>query len=205
MNEQEAMLCLKDIEGKTPSEIGEAVDVLYRKHGTYDKLAEHVQLSHPFLSRRHHIFQLPQGIRRKVDEGQLGLTQAEHIHRLRDERSQWLLAVIAVEKNLRANECENVVNIVLKQGQPIEDALATSTGVRFDEISPPVLLLPIGVDFWFTLSKVAWEQGKDWQDLCYELIKRGIDVDLLDAATRLEEIAESFRQAGNRFSEDVKE
>ena len=211
MDEKDAINCLTTAECKKPSEIGEAVDVLYQIHGTYKEISQQLQLnlSDSALSSRHRIFQLPKGIRRKVDEGQIGISQAYQVTRLENEEDQWRLAIIAVEKNLRANECENVVNIVLKQNWTIKDAFRTVTGVRFEELSPPVLLLPIGVDFWFALSKSAWGQGLDWQDLCYQIIRQGIDVDVKSVATQLEALATSLREAGeekevstiNNFSE----
>ena len=212
MDTQEAMACLADPNNRKLSEVGESIDVLYKLHGTYDNVAQQLSISRGFLSSRHRIFQLPKGIRWKVDEGQIGISQADQITRLKDEEAQWLLAITAVEKNLRANECENVVNLVLKEGWSIRDALSMAVGVRFDEISPPALLLPVGVDFWFALIRASWGQSKDWQDLCYQLIREGVDVDnkeiaaqlealAKDTATQLERIAATLREAGEQYSE----
>ncbi len=216
MNEQDALDCLKSSENAKPSEVGAAVDVLYQKYRTYDRISQQTSMPSRVISSRHHIYQLPQGIRWKVDEGQIGITQAIQITKLKDEESQWLLAITVLEKKLRVNECENVVNLVLKEGWAIRDALGAVTGVRFDEISPPTLLLPIGVDFWFALIRASWGQGKDWQDLCYQLIREGVDVDTKEVAnqleslsknvsTQLESIAATLRQAGERYAEEVKE
>ena len=205
---------LSDTEGKTPSELGEAVDVLYQEYRTYEQIAQQLPVSSNFLRSRHRIFQLPKGIRWKVDQGEIGITQADQITRLRDEEAQWLLAITAIEKNLKAAECESVVNLVLKEKWSIRNALSAVNGVRFEEISPPVLLLPIGVDFWFALIRASWGEGKDWQDLCYQLIREGVDVDVRDVATqleviakdfstRIEEIATSLHEAGERYTEDI--
>lgn len=211
-NQAAAIACLADSDNRKPSEIGESIDVLYKIYGTYDKVAQQLSMSRSFLSSRHRIFQLPQGIRWKVDEGQIGIGQAYQIIRLKDEEAQWLLAITAVEKKLRANECENVVNLVLKEGWTIRDAISTVTGVRFEEISPPALLLPVGVDFWFALIRASWGQSKDWQDLCYQLIREGVDVDskeiadqlealAKDMSTQLTNVAATLRQAGEKYAE----
>ena len=218
MNEQDAIDCLTAIEDKKSSEIGEAIDFLYQIHGTYKEIAQHplIKMSDKMLGQRHHIFQLPKGILWKVDEGQIGITQAYQVTRLKDEEAQWILAITIVEKNLRANECESVINLVLKEGWSIRDALSTVTGVRFEEISPPVLMLPVSVEFWFALIRASWGKSKDWQDLCYQLIREGVDVDTKevadqlealakDVSTQLENIAVTLRQAGELYAEEVKE
>lgn len=218
MNEQDAIDRLNSHKDAKPSEVGEAVDVLYRSYDTYERVAQQLELKIPdyVLGRMHRIYRLPKGILWKVDEGQIGTTQAALITRLKDEESQWLLAITTVEKKLRANECENVVNLVLKEDWSIRDALSTVTGVRFEEISPPTLLLPVGVDFWFALIRASWGQSKDWQDLCYQLIREGVDVDIKkvadqldslanDVASNLESLAATLRQAGERYAEEVRE
>ena len=217
MDTQEAMACLADPNNRKPSEVGESVGVLYKIHGTYNKIAQQLSISRGFLISRHRIYQLPKGICWKVDEGQIGISQADQITRLKDEEAQWLLAITALEKNLRANECERVVNLIVKDDWSTKDAISTVTGVRFEEISPPTLLLPVSVDFWFALIRASWGQSKDWQDLCYQLIREGVDVDnrevadqlealTKDLSSQLESITETLRQAGERFSEEeVKE
>ena len=217
MNEQDAIDFLTAIEDKKPSEIGEAIDALHQIHGAYKKIAQQLpMMSDSVLGQRHRISQLPKGILWKVDEGQIGITHAAQITRLKDENAQWLLAITIVEKNLHANECEKVVNLILKEGWTIQDALGTVTGIRFEEISPPLLMLPISVDFWFALIRASWGKRKDWQDLCYQLIREGVDVDTKevadqlealakDVSAQLENIAVTLRQAGDLYAEEVKE
>ena len=218
MNEQDAITCLASHKNRKPSEIGESVDVLYKIYGTYNKTktAQRLSVSCDFLSSRHRVFQLPKGIRWKVDEGQIGITQARQIAKLKNKEAQWLLAITTVEKKLHAIECENVVNLVLKEDWEIKNALSTVAGVRFDGISPPALMLPVGVDFWFALIQSAWGQSKNWQDLCYQLIREGVDVDNKEIAaqlealtknvsTQLESIAVTLRQAGDKHAEAEKE
>ena len=102
MNEQEAIDCLIVANDRKSSEVGEAVDVLYRLHGTYEKVAQQLELNIPdyVLGRMHRIYRLPKGILWKVDEGQIGITQAALITRLKDEEAQWLLAITVVEKEV---------------------------------------------------------------------------------------------------------
>ncbi len=202
MDVQTAMMCLAAPVSK-PSEVGMAVDVLYREYGAYSVIAEKVnskgtKRSPAFLSSRHRIFQLPKGIRWKIDEDQIGITHAYQISRLENEEDQWLLAISIVEKDLSPSECENVVNLVMNKEYPIREALSLVTGVRFEEISPPVLLLPVEVDFWFNLIRSAWSQGKNWEDLCYQFIREGIDVNIKDVASQLESLALALREAGQR-------
>ena len=203
MNEQDAIDCLNAHSNKKLSEVAESVDVLYQIHGSYKEISQQypLNISSKILGQRHRLFKLSKGILWKIDEGQIGVSQAHQITRLSDEDDQWLLAIIGVERNLHSNEYENVVNLVLRDNWSIKDALSTVAGVRFEEIQPPALMLPISVDFWFALSKVAWEQGEDWQDLCYRIIRQGIDIDMEDIASRLEEISVSLRQAGERYAE----
>ena len=146
------------------------------------------------MSSRHHIFQLPKGIQWKIDQEQIGIGQGYEISRLENEDDQWLLALAVVEQDLKATECANVVNIVLRQEGSIRDALSISTGVRFDEGKP--LMLIIRPDLWIPMSRAAWGQCKNWEDLCYQLIRQGIDVDIKKVGSQLEALASNLREAG---------
>jgi hypothetical protein len=194
MEEKTAIEYLTVPEGNKPSEIGEAVDILYQKYHSYKAIAQQLNVSPDFLSSRHRIFQLPKGIQWKIDQGQIGITQGHEISRLENEDDQWLLALAIIEEKLSIKECENVVNIVLKQNSSIRDALSVSAGVRFDRIQP--LLLPLGFDIRLAICQSAWNQCKNWDDLCYELIRQGIDVDIKKIAIQLEALASDLREAG---------
>lgn len=55
------------------SEIGKAVDVLYQEYHSYKAISQQlVGISPNFLSKRHGVFQLPEGIQWKIDEGYIG-------------------------------------------------------------------------------------------------------------------------------------
>ncbi len=194
MEEKVAVEYLTAPKGKKPSEIGEAVDVLYQKYHSYQAIAQQLNMSPNFLSSRHRIFQLPKGIQWKVDQEQIGIEQGYQISRLENEDDQWLLALAIIEEKLSTKECENVVNIVLKQNGSIRDALSISTGVRFDKIQP--LLLPIRFDSRLAMCRSAWSQCKNWEDFCYQLIRQGIDVDIKKVAIQLEALASDLREAG---------
>lgn len=186
---------LSNPEGKTPCEIGEAVDVLYPEYGTYVTVARQFGKSDNFWNVRHRLFQLPEGIRWKVDGGQIGIEQGYQISRLTNDDDQWVLALTIIEvENLTAKECQNVVNLVLNQEKSIRDALSVSAGIRFDKIQP--LLLPLGFDIRLSICKVAWKQYQNWEDLCYRLILQGIAVDIGEVARQLEELAANLRKAG---------
>ena len=195
MEEKTAIEYLTAPEGKKVSEVGEAVDVLYQKYHSYKAIAQQLKVSDKFLSSRHHIFQLPKGIQWKIDQGQIGIGQGYEISRLENEDDQWLLALAVVEQDLKATECANVVNIVLKQEGSIKDALSVSTGVRFDEGKP--LMLIIRPDLWIPMSRAAWGQCKNWEDFCYQLIRQGIDVDIKKIGNQLEVLASNLREAGH--------
>lgn len=203
MDEGSAVECLTNRSGKKPSEIGQAVDVLCQVHGTHANIVQELQLNvgRNYLRTMQRIFNLPQGIRWKVDEEEIKVAQGYAISRLGDEDDQWMLAITIVEKNLNAKECNKVVDLVLKNHLSMPEALSIATGVRFDEISPPVLLLPVGVDFWFALSKAAWQQGEEWQDLCYRIIRGSIDID----PREIIEDAESLRKVADRIAHRMEE
>ena len=199
MEEKVAIEYLTTPKGKKPSEIGEAVDVLYQKDPSYRAVAHQSNMSPKCLSSRHRIFQLPKGIGWKVDQEQIGIKQANEIARLKNEDDQWLLAFAIIEEKLSIEECKAVVNIVLKQNCSIRDALSSPpASVRFDKIQP--LLLPIGFDSRLAICRSAWNQCKDWADLCYQLIRQGIDVDIkkvaIQVAIQLEGLASDLREAG---------
>lgn len=194
MEEKIAIEYLTAPEGKKVSEVGEAVDVLYKKYRSYKAIAQQLNVSDKFLSSRHHIFQLPKGIQWKINQGQIGVGQGYEISRLKNEEDQWLLALAVVEQDLKTTECANVVNIVLKQERSIRDALSVSTGVRFDEGKP--LMLIIRPDLWIPMSRAAWGQCKNWEDLCYQLIREGIDVDIKKVGSQLVTLGSNLLKAG---------
>ncbi len=195
MNAASARKHLSAPEGKMHSEIGEAVDVLYRDYGSYVTIAQQFGMSAKFWNTRHRLFQLPEGIRWKIDEGQIGVEQGYQISRLTSEEDQWVLALAIIEEeDLTGKECQNIVNLVLNQEKSIRDALSVSAGVRFDRIQP--LLLPLGFDIRLSICKFAWKQYQNWEDLCYRLILQGIAVDIGEVARQLEELASALRKAG---------
>ena len=178
MNQQEAEDCLAQRKNKKLSEVGEAVDVLYQIYKTYKKMATKCLVPSSKLSAYRSVFQLPKGIRWKVDEGKIEIAKAQHIARLNEEQDQWLLAFIAVERKLKVVECKRVVDLVQKENWKIKKALGDVTGVRFEEMPPPPLVLPFEVDFWFKFTQFAWERYMNFADLCYQLIREGVDMDV---------------------------
>ena len=196
MDEKIAKECLITSEGKKPSEVGEAVDVLHQKYRTYKAIAQQVDnVSETFLIVRHRIFQLPKGIQWKVDQGEIGIEHGYQISRLGNEDDQWLLALAIIEKKLMVEECNNVVNMISNQNVSIGEALSGSTGVRFDEPKP--LLLMIRPDLWIPMSRAAWEQGMNWEDYCSQLIRRGIFFDIAQLENGFEAL-ELFVREGRK-------
>lgn len=178
-----------------PSEIAEAVAVLYQEYGTYQSLTRYIGKSDRFWIVRHRISQLPVGILWKIDEGQIGIEQGYQLTRLPHDADQWRLAIAMVEvKQLTAKECRKVVNLVINEGKPMTEALRILAGIRFDKIQP--LLLPLRSDLWVAICKIAWTQCQKWEDLCYQLVLQAIDVDIQEVASDLEKLASELRHAG---------
>ena len=179
---------------KKSSEVAKAVDVLYQVFGTYQSITREMGKSDKFWIIRHRISQLPAGIRWKIDEGYIGIEQAYQITRLKQEEDQWVLAIAIIEgKSLTGKECAKVVNLVLKEGKSIMDSLSILADIQFDKIQP--LILPLGSDVWIAICKIAWAQCQRWEDLCYQLVLQGIDIDLKEIASQLEQLALDLRRA----------
>lgn len=186
-----------------PSEIAEAVEVLYREFGTYQAITREIGKSDKFWIMRHRIFQLPSGIRWKIDEGHIGIGQGYQIARLRREEDQWLLAIAAVEtKCLTAKECGKVVNLVINEKKSIIDSLRILTDVHFNEIQP--LSLRLGSNIWVEICKIAWTRHQKWEDLCYQLVRQGVDVNFQEIASQLEKLASNLRNAGKNLLSGAK-
>lgn len=182
-----------------PSEIAKAVDVLYQEFGTYQAITQEIGKSDKFWIMRHRISQLPIGIRWKLDEGQISVGQGYQISRLKREDDQWLLAIAIIEaKCLTAKECEKVVNLVLNENTSIKDSLNISADIHFDKIKP--LSLPIGSDIWIEICKIAWKRFQKWEDLCYQLVRQGVDIDYQEVASQLEKLASDLRRAGENLT-----
>ena len=180
---------------KKPSEVAKAVDVLYQAFGTYQSITREMGKSDKFWIVRHRISQLPVGILWKVDEGYIGIEQAYQITRLKRQEDKWVLAIAIVEvKGLTAKECGKVVNLVIKEGKSIMDSLSILVDIHFDEIQP--LSLPLGSDIWTEICKIAWTQRQKWEDLCYQLVRQGVDVNIQEVASQLEGLAVDLRQSG---------
>ena len=196
MEEKIAIEYLTTPKGKKPSEVGEAVDVLHQKYHTYKAIVQQVDnVSETFLHSRHRIFQLPKGIQWKVDQGEIGIEHGYQISRLENEDDQWLLALAITEKKLTVEECNNVVNGVSKQNVSIEEVLSVSTGVRFGEPKPLLLMIP--PDLWIPMSRGAWDQGMNWEDYCSQLIRLGIFFDIEQFESGFEAL-ESFVREGRK-------
>jgi len=175
MDVDEAKECLNNFTEENLSRTGEAIDVLHKEYGSYESISKEVPVSPKVLSKRHHIFLLPEGIFWKVSEGKIKINQAYQISRLNEKNDQWLLAFITIEEELSAKECKQVVDVVLKQNRELKEVLSTLFGIRFDKIQP--LLLPLPFDVRFAIARAAWNKRQEWEDLCFGLIRRGTDVE----------------------------
>ena len=192
MDKDTARAYLTDPQGKKPSEIGQAVDVLRPDHRSYEEMARNFELGADTLSGRHRIFQLPKGIRWKIDEGQISLGNGDIIARLKNENEQWLLAFAIVEEQLDVEVCSNVVNRVLKFNDSIRDALSAAAGVQCDKIVP--LMLPLNFDVRFAIAQKAWDRNKELQDYCYDQMRE-------DPDATIRELTDAYRALLLQFDE----
>lgn len=198
MNLRAAKETVADHTQSKPSEIAKAVDVLYQEFGTYQAITQEMGKSDKFWIMRHRISQLPIGIQWKIDEGQIGVRQGYQISRLKHEDDQWLLAIAITEaKCLTAKECEKVVTLVINEDTSIKDSLSVLADIHFDQIKP--LSLPIGSDIWIEICKVAWERFQKWEDLCYQLVRQGVNIDYQEVASQLEKLAADLRSASGNW------
>ena len=49
-------------------------------------------------------------------------------------------------------------------------------------------MLTIPPELWIPMTKLAWEEGKGWADICYQFFRERMEIDILDIATQLKAI-----------------
>ena len=200
MDANTARVILSSHVEKKTSEIGNAIDILYPTFETYKAIAAEFGRSGSFWNVRHRLFQLPAGIRWKIDVEQISIDQGIEISKLKNEDEQWLLAFSITEtQNLTAKECGNVVSLVLKEDKSIQDALSVSAGIRFNKIQS--LVLPLGYDIRLTICKRAWTRGQNWEDFAYQLMLQGLEIDPEEVACQLEKLASDLRKTAETKQE----
>lgn len=177
-------------EGRCPSELGEAVQVLYAKYGNYNGISSRVPLSADRLSDLHRVFRLPEGIRWQVDQGRIRVGHARQISRLEGEQ-RWLLAFAIVEEGMSVKECKAVVDAVVKKQRPLDDVLRTLAGIRFEKVKP--LMLPLSFEDRFAIIRAAWSKKLHWPDFSLRAIEEATRVDLEQIARELAALADQLR------------
>ena len=217
MDKDTARALLGSPKGRKPSEIGEAVDVLRPEYRSYNSMArDFPDIAGSTMNRRHNIFQLPKGIRWKIDEGEIPIKQGEHITRLKNKHDQWVLAFAIVDENLEEEACYNVVNRVLTHNDSIRDALKAAASVECDKVAQ--LLLPLGFDDRLAIAQHAWNRKQELQDFCYDRIHQIHDPlsgefvcechvllsQLDEAKSQILEILESYRSNLNQLIQTIK-
>ena len=186
--------------------LGEAISVLKKKYDTYEKIAKQVSPSAKTIGLYYRLSQLPDGIRWKIQEGEIGLSLAEQVCRLKDENDQWVLAYAIVDaaqdRSIMEQEWKGAVDEVLRTGRSMKEVLEERLGAASDK----TVVTPVSFDysFRFKLCRAAWNRQKNWADLVYDIINewldgrefsstadlKGISRELIDAASRIEELAE---------------
>ncbi|MDP8228562.1 MAG: hypothetical protein P9M15_03820 [Candidatus Electryoneaceae bacterium] len=178
---------IQSSDDRRPSELGEAVVLLYQEYGSYKIISAEIGLSSNRLSQYHRIFKLPEGIRWQVDERKINIAQAMQISRLKDQEDQWLLAFTVVTKKLSLKDTQEAVNAVIKHNRPLRDVLHDLIGIRFDQVERPLLLL-FSFEERFKMSRVAWTKKLDWSDFCLEAIRTATQVDVQQIVNELKRL-----------------
>jgi len=186
-----------------PSELGEAVDVLYKEYGNYDAIASRVNFSEGRLSNLRRVFLLPQGIRWQVDKGRLRISHAYHISRLKEENDQWLLAFCIIEAKMSVKDTNATVNAVIKNAERLQDILQGLVGVRFDEVK--ALLLPLSFEDVFKITRMAWSKELEWADFSFMAIKEATRVDHERIATELTRLVEQLIPVSDNQGHELEE
>lgn len=190
MDSQTARDWLNDAGDRKPSELGEAVDVLYRELGSYKAIAKEVALSPKRLSDLHRVFLLPEGIRWQFNKGKILIGHVEQISRLQGEE-QWLLVFTIVQEKISVKDSKAVVDGVIKRGRKLRDVLYDMIGVRFDQVNP--LLLPFTFEESFKISRAAWGKKLEWADFSLKAIEEATRVDIDHIARELVSLAHQLR------------
>ncbi len=203
MNIEKAKELLNSPSDWKPSELGEAVDVLYKKIRNYDAIASQVGLSANRLAHLRRVYLLPQGIRWQVDKGKLKISHAYHISRLKEENDQWLLAFSIIEAKMSVKDTNATVNAVIKNGERLQDVLQELVGVRFDEVK--ALLLPLSFDDVFEITRMAWSKKLEWADFSLIAIEEATRVDHEHIADELASLAEQLRPVRKKQAPKLEE
>ena len=190
MDSQTAKDWLNEARDRKPSELGEAVDVLYRELGNYDAIAMQVPFSRDRLSQLRRVFLLPEGIRWQVDQEKIRLGHAQQIARLQED-DQWLLAFTIVEGKISVKDCTEVVHAVVTKNRPLRDVLYEMIGIRFDQVKP--LLLPFTFEENFKIARAAWRRKLEWADFSLKAIEEATRVNLNHIAGELVSLAHQLR------------
>lgn len=217
MINEEAWEILKNLEGKKPSEIGEAIDVLLpqyrpknRAKGGYKELSEAIgkkrlPVSGYKLSQFHSIYRLPQGIQWKIDQGEIGVAHGAQIDKLKSEEDQWVLALAVAyaskeskgkrSAQLFEKDCKDIVKRVLKNGDSIRDSVGKS-GVLFKKLDPSVGVSKFSSpEEWIAVSKEAWNRHMNRPAFCSHLIAQKYSVlsDIEKVADQIEEMNQELQ------------
>ncbi len=201
----EAKAVVADYKQQQLGVLGEAITVLKKEYATYEGIAQQVAPSAATITKYHALSKLPQGIRWKVEQGQLPPTHAEQICRLKDENDQWVLAFCIVDAGKQgpsARECKDVVEDVRETERPIAEVLTERFAFEFDK----TVALVVPVDYWFRfkICRTAWNRQEEWKNLVYKILSewlagrefsstadlKAISRQLSDVASQIEELAE---------------
>lgn len=191
MDSRTARDWLNNAGDRNPSEMGEAVDVLYRELGNYKAIAKEVALSPDRLSDLHRAFLLPEGIRWQFDKGKICIGHVRQISRLQGDE-QWLLAFTIVQEKISVKDSKEVVDAVVKKNRDLRDVLHNMIGIRFDK---PIASLLTGITFEdrFRVSRAAWNKKLEWADFSQKAIEEATRVDRDQIARELASLAEQLR------------
>lgn len=189
MDLDKARECLNTQKGKKPSEIGEAVDLLFQEFRSYKKIAEQVELSPERISVFHRIYKLPKGIRWQVDNRKILIGHAMQISRL-PENDQWMLAFVVIEEKINAKDTRKIVNEALNSEKDLTGVLNSVAGIDSDSIK--ALLLPLSFEERFQITCSAWGKEMSWADFSLNSIREATRVDIKQIADELTKIVKKI-------------
>ncbi|MCS1410867.1 MAG: hypothetical protein M2R45_04062 [Verrucomicrobia subdivision 3 bacterium] len=220
MNEDEARAVLAKATKKDKlAALVEALDALPR----YETLRELLRAlgrgeeksRSAYWNRLRKVYQahrLPGGIRWKVVQGEIPVSQAEFIAQLPDETDQYTLALAIVSsrekrEKFSLGECKSIVRLVLKgkdgKQYSIREALDKVASFRFRD--RPQLLDVLNVKEWIEVNKEAWKRQLPWESFCHRLItkKSSILTDIKTVETHLGKPGADLKESEAGIQSDV--
>lgn len=173
MSIDEARSIIVDYQNQDIDALGDAIATLKMQCGSYENIATQVGVPSGILAKYHRLSTLPLGIQWKIKMGELLVGIAKQIVRLKNENDQWLLAFVVVDSRggnrpFSINDCQSIVNEVLRNNRTLEVVLEQNYGVNLTEKTP--LILSFDYMFRYRITRASWNKKENWADLVYHIV-----------------------------------